>query len=69
MNFELYGGRTFLLTLGAGIVSSLLCWFGKLSGGEYVAVISLTVGAYIGANAVEKVKQIQADSNTTKDAA
>ena len=67
MNWQNAGGRTFVLTLGAGIASSLLCWFGKIAGGEYVAVISITVGAYIGANAAQKVKQIAADGATTKD--
>ena len=47
MNFTKLGGRRFALTLGAGVVSSVLCWFGKVSGSEYVTLISLTVGAYI----------------------
>ena len=58
------GGRTFVLTLGCGAVTSVLVWFGKIDGGTYAAVILGTVGAYIAANAVQKVKQIAGDTAT-----
>jgi uncharacterized membrane protein YeaQ/YmgE (transglycosylase-associated protein family) len=63
------GGRTFLLTLGCGAITSTLLWFGKLQGGEYVTVILGTVGAFIAANAVQGVKKTQADSQVAVAAA
>lgn len=56
------GGRTFLLTLGCGVVTSVLVWFGKIDGGTYATVTLGTVGAYIAANAVQKVKQIAGET-------
>jgi hypothetical protein len=52
------GGRTFVLTVGCGLVTSVLQWFGKLdpSGSQFSVVIVSTVGAYIAANAVQRVK-------------
>jgi hypothetical protein len=51
------GGRTFLLTAGCGVATTVLCWYGKIDGGIYAAVVLGTVGAYITANAVRGVKQ------------
>lgn len=51
------GGRTFLLTAGCGMATTVLCWNGKIDGGTYAAVIIATVGAYIGGNTVRGVKQ------------
>lgn len=66
MNFAKYGGRRFLLALGAGAVTSVLQWFGKLDTGgtAYAATIAATVAAYITGNVVEsnKDKDVEADS-------
>ena len=61
-----WGGRRFLLTVGAGLVNSLLVWYAKIGPGEYVALTTLTVGAYIGANTFQKREQIKA-GNTDQD--
>lgn len=52
------GGRRFIATVGAGVVTSLLQWFGKLdpAGTTYAMVILGTVGAFITGNTVQKVK-------------
>jgi len=59
MNFQTYGGRRFLLTLGTGIVTTILQWFGKLdpAGSTYALTIGATVAAYITGNVAEKNKE------------
>jgi hypothetical protein len=49
LSFTKLGGRRFIVTMGAGIMTTILQWFGKLdpSGSTYALVISATVGAYI----------------------
>lgn len=56
MNLTSWGGRRFLLTLGCGMVTSALLWFGKLDPTTYSVVILGTVGAYIAGNTVQKIK-------------
>jgi hypothetical protein len=51
------GGRRFALTVGAGVVHSLLLWFGKISGEQFVMLTASTVAVYIGANTYGKVKE------------
>lgn len=55
MNFTHIGGRRFILTLGAGLATTLLQWFGKLdpAGMAYTATIGATVAAYITGQAYE----------------
>lgn len=55
MDFQRYGGRRFLLALGAGLVTSALQWFGKLdpAGTAYAATVAATVAAYITGNVIE----------------
>lgn len=52
------GGRRFILTMGAGITTTLLQWFGKLdpAGSTYALVVIGTVGAYITGNTLQKTK-------------
>ena len=58
MNFDTYGGRRFLLTLGCGVVTAALQWFGKLdaAGSTYALVTVGIVGAYITGNVAQKIK-------------
>lgn len=58
MLIESFGGKRFILTLGCGIVTSVLVWFGKISDAVYATVIIATVGAYIAGETTEKVKSI-----------
>jgi len=57
-----YGGRRFLMTMGCSLVSTVLLWFGKISGSEYVTLVTLTVVPYIGFNTQEKIKAATNDS-------
>lgn len=59
MNIETFGGRRFLMTIGAGAVTSMLQWFGKLdpAGSAYSMVTIATVAAYITGNTAQKIKE------------
>lgn len=50
------GGRRFLITLGAGLVHTTLLICRVLSQSNYLTLTIATVGAYITANTIEKVK-------------
>lgn len=56
MNLQTFGGRRFILSIGCGLVTSILTWAGKIDGTTYAAVIVATVGAYIAGNVVSEVK-------------
>jgi hypothetical protein len=56
MNITSLGGRRFLLTLGCGAMTTLLCWFAKITGEVYATVIIATVGGYITGNTWQKIK-------------
>lgn len=61
---ENVGGRRFIATLGAGVVTSCLQWFGKLDPGgtTYAMVIIATVGAFITGNTTQKVMSKPGDA-------
>ena len=40
----------------ASAATTLLCWFGKVSGDVYSVVVIATVGAYIAGNTTQKIK-------------
>lgn len=56
MNLEAFGGRRFLMSLGCGVATTLLQWFGKLdpAGSTYALVVVATVGAYIAGNVAQR---------------
>jgi len=56
MNIESYGGRRFIMTMGCGVIATILLWFGKISGSEFVTLITLTVVPYIGFNTQQKIQ-------------
>jgi len=56
MNIESYGGRRFIMTMGFGVIATILLWFGKISGSEFVTLITLTVVPYIGFNTQQKIQ-------------
>ena len=56
------GGRRFILTMGAGITTSLLQYLGKLdpAGTTYAMVVIGTVGAFITNNTWQKTSTAKA---------
>jgi hypothetical protein len=58
VNIARIGGRRFILAIGAGVMTTLLQWFGKLdaAGTTYAIVIGSTVAAYITGNVTESIK-------------
>ena len=64
MNFDVAGGRRFILTVASGAVASLLQWFGKLdpAGSTYALVVMGTVGVYVAGNVAQK--KLEANSAT-----
>lgn len=60
MNLQTFGGRRFILTVGCGLVCSVLLWFGKLTDGSFTTIILGTVAVYIAANTTQKHAQIRA---------
>lgn len=58
------GGRRFFLSLGAGIVTTILSWYAKITPEIYRDVILGTVGIYIAGNTFQKNTQIRASGTT-----
>lgn len=56
-------GTKFIATIGCGLVTSILCWNGKISDDVYAMVILGTVGAFIAGDVVQKVKQAASEAN------
>lgn len=63
MNIETYGGRRFVMTMGCGIATTALVWFEKITGSEFVTLITLTVVPYIGFNTQQKIQGMKNDSS------
>ena len=54
---EDFGGRRYVMTMGCCFIATGLVWFGKVSGGEFVTLISLAMAFYNGANTLQKVSE------------
>lgn len=61
-DFTVIGGRTFLLTVGCGFVTSLMRWFDHLDNGSFTAVILGTVGAYIASSTFKAHSEVRAET-------
>lgn len=56
-------GTKFIATVGCGLVTSILCWNGKISDDIYAMVILGTVGAFIAGDVVQKVKEAASEAS------
>lgn len=56
MNFNRLGGRRFAMAMGAGVTSTVLVWFAKITPEVYQWVILGTVAAYITGAVTEQHK-------------
>lgn len=61
MNFDRYGGRTYLLTVGCGLVTSVMRWFDKLDNPSFVLVITSSVCAFIAKSSFDEHSKTRAD--------
>ena len=62
MNFDLVGGRRFILALLSQLSCNLLIWHGKISDEVYSTVILFTVAAYITGNVAQRKIEKAADA-------
>lgn len=69
IDFTIFGGRTYLMTVGCGVVTSVMRWFEHLDNQSWTLVTMGTVGAYIAAQTVQKHGEIRADVQKTIAAA
>lgn len=61
---EQLGGRRFLMTMGCGMATTVLAWFGKITPEVFQWTTVLTVGAYITGNTTQKWKGMEAQRPT-----
>lgn len=66
MDLNKLGGRRFLLAVGALLISSIMLWFGKITGSEYVTLCLLTYGGYITGNVYQKKIEASGDYKITE---
>lgn len=53
------GGRRFTMTIGAGLVHTGLLVAGYVSEQTYLTLTLATVGAYLTANTMQKIKEVK----------
>jgi hypothetical protein len=51
------GGRRFVLTVGSGLVNTILLWFGKLDTMVFRDLILGTVGVYLTSATIQKWRE------------
>lgn len=56
IEFENYGGRRFLMSMGCAVVCTVLVWHGKIDGAIFRDILLGTVAAYIAGNVAQKIK-------------
>ena len=61
MNYDIVGGRTCILTVGCGVITSTMRWFDKLDNGSWTAVIIASVCAYIAKSGWDEHTKVRAD--------
>jgi len=54
VNFDIFGGRRFLLVVVSGFGTFLLCWVGRIDGNAYFLTMAATVAAYITGNVAQR---------------
>lgn len=59
-----WGGRRFFLSIGAGIATTILAWYAKITGEVYRDVILGTVGIYIAGNTFQKTTEVKTAGTT-----
>lgn len=50
------GGRRFVMAMGAGVATTVLVWFGKITPEVYQWTVLGVVGTYVAGNTAQKIK-------------
>ena len=53
-NYDVIGGRRFIMCIGAGLITSLLTYYGKIDSSTYGDVVIWVTGLYITGNTIQK---------------
>lgn len=53
-NYDVIGGRRFIMCIGAGIITTLLTYYGKIDSSTYGDVVIWVTGLYITGNTLQK---------------
>ena len=59
------GGRRFLITVGAGLVNSVLVTHGFITSADFVEVTKWTVSVFIAGNTIQNVKDAFGSNSKT----
>jgi hypothetical protein len=60
---DAWGGRRFLMCMLVQLSANVLCWWKKIDGGEYVAIVLGITGTYVAGNTFQKREEIKANVN------
>lgn len=66
MNFQRFGGRTYVLAMGCGVVNTLLVCFKVIPPEVYATIILGTVAAYITKAGVDNRSGVKRPEEATK---
>lgn len=53
-SYDVIGGRRFIMCIGAGLITSLLTYYGKIDSSTYGDVVIWVTGLYITGNTLQK---------------
>ena len=61
MNYDAIGGRRWVFTLLAFAASSVLLWFGKLTGEQWTSLVPMLAGIYVAGNVGQRAVEARGE--------